>query len=398
MRLIRVCLLGCSFLLLALPLFACTCRTGPGNMREIAAREIERASVVFEGTVEKQEFKQGRVGAPENAFSFSGYGTHRIVTLLSKRVYRGSAQERFVIVTAANEAACGFDFDTGSEYLVFATATKIGDLSTSLCSSTELSQHSGPALRYLRAETPLPEDLLKPAEYSERMWPQWTGTVCGRVMQADGTPLNDAVVALSQLRDEPLPSRRFSDGDLSDEKGKFCIEALPGNYVLSARKSNRQTDGKYMGYYPSFARYSEATTIEVKAAAKISNLQFRVREVALHRVRIQVVSADNVPLPWEWISVAISSLNRDDLAYHGSHGIKENGSYIFGRVPPGRYRVRAFRQPSVPEVHGKAPPPDLAGWEPIEQVVDIVGDSEITLKLRRAQQRGGGGGCPTTND
>jgi hypothetical protein len=94
--------------------------------------------MIFEGRVEKQEVVTGPMGPPSNALSMTPAGVHRIVTLLVSRAYRGGTSRRVTVFSGMGAGDCGFDFETGEEYLVDARIMEDGALFTSICTGTAL--------------------------------------------------------------------------------------------------------------------------------------------------------------------------------------------------------------------------------------------------------------------
>jgi hypothetical protein len=345
-------------------------------MREAAAFWIaapDATSVIFEGRAEKQEIVTGPIGAPSNAMSMTPSGVHRIVTLVVLRTYRGQIAKSVTVFTGTGAGDCGFDFETGEEYLVDARVMQDGTLFTSICTKTAPLAQAGPAVRVLRGEPPSADDLLDPPSYYAKYMPRWTAKVCGRVAKPDGSPLGGAEVEMSQLRDEPLPLKTVSDENLSKADGSFCVEGIdPGKYLLTAEVVNFKAGSRWMGYYRGVARHSEATPVVVNAGDRLSDLQFRVQEQALYTVRFQIVTADRSPVLWKALGIAILSPDQDALAYSEDHGVNEDGSYTFGLIPAGRYIVSTYLDPDA-----AAP----ARWQMARQEVDISGPGQVLITL-----------------
>ena len=131
----------------------------------------------------EQETAVGRVEAPQEATSKSTLDQHRVVSLRVLRSYRGEAAGTVSVLTGIGEGDCGFDFETGSQYLVYADKVEDGTLITSICTGTSLLVHSESAMRALRGEQPTPDDLLDGETYYKKFAPLWTATVCGRTLR-----------------------------------------------------------------------------------------------------------------------------------------------------------------------------------------------------------------------
>ncbi len=106
------------------PAYACSCVI-PGPPDE----ELANSSAVFSGKV---------VNLAE---PFSGFGPVSSadpikVTFQVDKVWKGSVSQTTTISTARSSASCGYTFEKGGEYIVYAYGTE-NDLSVSLCSRTQ---------------------------------------------------------------------------------------------------------------------------------------------------------------------------------------------------------------------------------------------------------------------
>jgi len=100
---------------------ACLC-VAPG----LPAEEMARSAAVLAGRVL-------RIDAPRGGMVSTGDPVH--VVFQVERVWKGPAVHNLVIVTARHSVSCGFPFEVGEEYLVYARAAG-GELHTSICSRT----------------------------------------------------------------------------------------------------------------------------------------------------------------------------------------------------------------------------------------------------------------------
>jgi hypothetical protein len=383
---VRLCAVAVWSLFCFVPLsFACTCgrpNLPPGkiSMRDLVIAEVSangQAQTIFEGTVERQEISSGPIGPPESATSMTPSGIHRIVTIRASRVYRGVNEQNFTVITGLGSGDCGFDFRTGESYLVFATQIESNLYFTSICTGTNLLEHSSPAVRFLRGEAPSAEDLLDVTTYYERMRPQWTGTICGNVIGPDGSPVKNASIELSEVREPPYPPN--GSGEPSSVDGSFCIKNLtPGRYLLSAEKYDFDKWTRLMGFYPGVSTHANAVPIEIKPQTSLTVKPFALRNEKLYDIRISVVTSDGSRLPWERLGVAIQSADRDPLAYHEDHGVDEDGSYRFGYIPAGHYTVLSYAEPDFSEDKPEEQP---FNWTQDKREIDVTGHTEVLLKI-----------------
>jgi len=352
-------------------------------MREVAISNSEglnSSKIIFEGLVERQELKTGVAGGiPTNALSITLIGQHREVSFRVLRTYRGRVGEDAIVLTGMGLGDCGFDFDTGKQYLVYADRMSTSDLYTSICSGTSLLEHAGPALRYLRGERPTTDDLLDVQVYQDEVEAQWYGTACGHVTQSDGSPVSEGSVDMTEIRDEPLPPKVARGSDLSKPDGSFCIESIvPGKYLLTAERFDFDDSIRWMGFYPGVGTHSAAAPIEVQAGERLSDLNFSIVKQRLYTVSFRIVTPTGSPLPLKGLSVAIDSTDQDQLAYHLRQARHKNGLYFAGFVPPGHYIVQTYVEPDFKT--GKFPP-ELSKWGMARQEVDISSGAEILLRL-----------------
>jgi hypothetical protein len=351
-------------------------------MREVAAYDGKQAKVIFEASVEKQELVTGSPGAPDEAMSMTVQGEHRAVSVRVLRSYRGSATGTVRVLTGNGGGDCGFDFETGARYLVYAQEISRGTFFTSICSGTAPLDQAGPALRLLRGEAPTPDDLLSPKDYYVKTENLRFGSACGRITRDDGTPFGEIDVEMAQVRDEPFPPKTASDSNLSKPDGTFCIDIIsPGKYVLTAEKLDFDHDLRWMGYYPGVSRRSEAAVIEISAGTKLKDMNFSVRKQPVYTVSFKVVAADGSALPLNDLGIMIESPDRDGIGYHLMQGREEGGIYTAGYVPPGKYRVKTIPWGMLSEAELTR----LAKWRMAEQEVEISSETQIILKLERAK-------------
>jgi hypothetical protein len=203
--------------------------------------------------------------------------------------------------------------------------------------------------------------------------------VCGRVTKSDGSPLARARVFVSELRDQSLPPKTAFDPNLSRPDGSFCVEhAFPGRYLLMAVARARDSDIRWVGYYPGVLNRSEAELIEVKAGVGLADLQFKTRQQQLYSVRFRIVASDGKSVPSENLGISIRNPEREPLGYQVSHEVLEDGSYTLYRIPPGRYIASTYIQPDFRTLKI---PEGLSDWRMAEREVEITADGEVLLTI-----------------
>lgn len=117
--------------------FACSCAE-PFSVQE----ELESSALVILGTV--REIKQS-----------SSAGNKEVLVEVS-RIFKGETQSQQIIVTAGDSAACGFEFQQGLDYLIYARDVGTG-YTTGLCDRTTLGSSAADDLSIL-GEGQLPDE------------------------------------------------------------------------------------------------------------------------------------------------------------------------------------------------------------------------------------------------
>jgi hypothetical protein len=372
---------------LASSALGCTCETPSDakTVRDLAVWYSEGGNsnrIIFEGVVEGQQLLAGAVTAQQNSASSRSVSAQRAISFRVLRAYRGDVPGLVTVLTGSGDADCGFDFDTGSQYLVYVDRVDANTLHTSICTGTSLSQHAAPALRVLRGEDPAQDDLLDAKSYYEKFAPQWTGTVCGRITKLDGTPLAKAWIEMTQVRDDTFQPSTAAESATANSDGTFSIRYIrPGQYLLTAERLDAKDYSRWGGYYPGVMVHAEAKLIEVHAGENLSDIHFAVGKVRVHTVLFRIVAPDGSALPLKLLGVSVDAAERDALSYHLAQNRTVKGVYPAGYVPQGRYLVQTYIRP---EVRAGKIPAELAKWRMAKKEVNISSDSEIILKLTRA--------------
>ena len=110
---------------------ACSCAI-LGSKQEMAKQALSDSAAVFSGEVADAE-KQGRTAT---------------VTLRVSEVWKGPEQGTLEVSTPSQETACGYPFEEGQEYLVYAYG-KEEPFKVDLCSETKPLSKAGASLQVL---------------------------------------------------------------------------------------------------------------------------------------------------------------------------------------------------------------------------------------------------------
>ena len=121
----------CGVLLLPDCASACSCAAPAGTSpQELARQELSNSDAVF----------AGEVVDIDGALSISGSVDPMTVTFRVSESWKGAGGETVDVQTAVSDASCGYPFDEGEGYLVFASKGiffEEGELEVGLCGSTK---------------------------------------------------------------------------------------------------------------------------------------------------------------------------------------------------------------------------------------------------------------------
>jgi hypothetical protein len=111
---------------------ACSCLPPPPPSQAFA-----EARAVFIGKVISFEFLPGM--------------HQRLAKIQVLKIWKGTASEADSLLTAANSAACGYDFQVGETYIIYAHQYNVGILATNICTRTKPAQHAAEDLKFLES-------------------------------------------------------------------------------------------------------------------------------------------------------------------------------------------------------------------------------------------------------
>jgi len=110
----------------------CTCDPR-GTFRQQFEARLARSAAVFTGMVVgfKWHITERDLGLPNTKMMLRG------AVLVPQSVWKGVMTDTMIVWTADTEGACGFPFEDGKEYLVFASIRDSASFDTNLCAGTQ---------------------------------------------------------------------------------------------------------------------------------------------------------------------------------------------------------------------------------------------------------------------
>jgi hypothetical protein len=346
------------------PVFGCTCAAPPQKVKtasELAAGT--RADAIFEGKVESVELrwklKEAQIGdvIPTVATDLDRDGPVILVSLEVLHSYHGDQRKLMPLSTGLGGGDCGFDFEVGKRYLVYAFKDEAGELSTNICTRTTRLEESRGNLAYLRGRRVVPA--------ANKEGSTTTSKLCGRVVPTDATGSVDSQVLLVRVGSKsPVPDSEAGP----DSEGSFCLaDVNPGKYHLLFVNRIEESLTSFV-YFPGVTDLSDATAIDIIPDQTPSDLVFNIPAQATFSVSGKVSNSDNPQLPAE-VKVMLMSASQPLLAYTADAAT--GGSFVFNQVLPGEYWAIVTVDASVE-----------SKWSTRKAWVEVVGDiTHLSLEL-----------------
>lgn len=187
---------------------ACSCIAPPPP-----AEALEASSDVFEGVVESIEVVPGDDGDDGPGAPGAAMAGMR-VTFAVVRTWKGADAERFTVWTASSSAACGYAFEQGESYLVYASdGAGDGPPQTGLCSRTAKALDAADDLVALGAGV-VPVDVDPTTQTPEPASPPPARGGCASCAAGGDGPMGALGWALALLAG--LAARRRREGSATD--------------------------------------------------------------------------------------------------------------------------------------------------------------------------------------
>jgi hypothetical protein len=312
--------------------FGCKCAAPPPGVEsgyQLAEWRAKGIDAIFEGRVVRAELKsawvKASVGDSVPANLDEDVPT-MLVTFDVTRSYRGVEGPRVDVETGLGGGDCGFGFDIGRQYLVYADRGESGQLSTGICDATAPIEQSATNLAYLRGESVIAE---KPANQ-----PKAGGSrLCVRIAERSSEHSDDERVFLSRVANRsPIPT------DEAEPKGRglFCADDLdPGEYRLLVAKMPDDAPTSFT-YYPGVTKFSEATALDVRPGQIVSNLSFTIPSQPTLSVSGTVSVTGGSKLPHKASVILISAEQPFSLLIY-LHDVAPDGSFAIPKVLAGKY-------------------------------------------------------------
>ncbi len=338
---------------------ACGCIPNPKlTMYELVKQSTERADAVFLG-VPRVLHGDGKTEEIEDLVIFD-----------VEMVFKGEKSQQLAVhsgVGTTQMSSCGFSFEIGKSYLVFANRFD-QSLMVAACSFTAPIADSDVALRFLRKQAPHPEDLLTPSEIQRNS----KGRICGAVRRSDGKPLHDAAVYIWNNSDPTY--EKEASFERPDKDGWFESYFLsPGVYRITAVDRSYGAS-RWVGSFP--ARTDDSSTmgkVDVVAGRDFRSVDIVLHEEKVYSIQGIVRSSDGGPVVFGEVEIDTEMAPDEKFPYLNYIQPHADGTFTIPRVPAGTVRLKTYVS--------KFADPD---WETAVNDIQVSGDVEnVEIILKR---------------
>ena len=241
---------------------------------------------------------------------------NRVVRFLVSEPFRGVNSSEIEIVTERGDGGCGFEFQIGEQYIVYAhRRTTDNRLWTSICSRTSLSAKAKEDLAYL-------QDLSR-AENGSIIFGQISRERLSNE-RVDRSPMSDVRILVEG------ESHQFET--TSDEKGKYILRGLtPGKFKISLDLP------KGLAAH-SIGLEQDSKDVQVELVDKgCASVNFGVMSDG----RLSGTAFDVAGQPREKAELTLMEAGKEKYqGYSSTVYSDKEGKYEFTYLPPGRYVMR----------------------------------------------------------
>jgi hypothetical protein len=315
---------------------ACTCAgVGPA----CSEAPSPNVAAVFLGTVES-------VGTPsifgifggDRVMSATPFGGVIQVALSVQEAFKGVDSKKVVVRTNSSEAACGYPFKKGEQYLVYATEWE-GQLYTSICQRTRPARFAAEDLNYLRKVQSLPRTseifgTYKRYTYDPNFVPKFTPSIMDHYR-----PPEEWYRAMAPMAGETATVTSES-GAVSTTKvktdGSFSFTGLaPGRYAIKVSVPAKLAPP--IGWVAGKGLWTNSFEVLPKGCAEVT---FRTEPDG--HISGRIVGVGGRPLPNVQVAAWKAGKKFNLYLPEGSDHNKPDGTFDIGPLPPGKYILGAY--------------------------------------------------------
>lgn len=179
-----------------------------------------------------------------------------------------------------------------------------------------------------------------------------TGSISGRLTDADGDPLSGVTIAVTAVKPGRTPGTQQDGWAITDDRGEYrAWNIAPGEYRISAAYRPRPevnelhmqppaTEAWPTMWYPGAMDQRQASTVTVDAGADLRGYDFHLVKMSAARVRGRVATAGGT-LPM-FVMLSLAPISSASVQMATTVVRDPKGGFEFTGVLPGRYRLEAI--------------------------------------------------------
>jgi hypothetical protein len=327
--------LTCLFLVFALsPNSASACKCAPPpppdptRSASVPVPSSNQNEAAFEGTVTAAHLKWILVEADVGDLipaDFDKDPPSMLVSFDISHVRAGAQMKTAELSTGIGGGDCGYQFEVGKQYLVYAWKDESGHLRTNICSGTDLLEESTVDTASPRGDPEISANPKARIPVPARL--------CGHIVNGDQADSSEnRLLLISVGNRSPVPT----DEAEIDADGSFCAtNVAPGEYYL-VYVGGADDAATSFGFFPGVTHLSDAKAISVERGQQIGNVLLKVPFQPSYSVSGSVAAFDKSSVVLR-PKVALLNAEYLQMGLVYSQDLSPDGTFEFPRVLPGKY-------------------------------------------------------------
>jgi len=312
-----------------------------------------KVDAVFVGRVLATAEQPSRPWKPGEPSPF-GLGVKVTLAIVERLAGDSGDEPTIEITTGRSDGDCGYRFEVGGDYVVYARKTEGRALmSTDICTRTRPVSQAADDLRYGRQ----------------------LGTASQSGAQVSGTLKHIERGPTGQFQvDEPMPDvpvrltrEGWADETRTGQDGAFLFTGLaPGDYEVDAQTP----PGYYTRAYPGTVKIADARGCAVIVVQGFFD----------GRISGRLVRPDRTPVPGATVRARRDDWPGRSSLHEESAITRDDGAYEIVKLPPGRYRLAINADSDFRGQPYRAPTyhPGVAGVDEAT-VIDLAGGQQVPV-------------------
>jgi hypothetical protein len=331
MRFCCIALLYLTTVLAPASVLACSCSLPspePGAAPYLIERPPNPNEAIFEGAVTDAQLKGSLFDAKVGDLISADLDGDSPFMLVSFDVSHSDSEQQlktFQLRTGLGGGDCGYPFEVGKRYRVYAFKNESGEFSTGICSGTRALEDSKAAGASLHDEPATSTQPADPALPPTRL--------CGRIVDSNRESSTETRLVLIYAGNKsPVPSEMAE----VNRDGSFCaLDIPPGEYYLLYRSGDAESPDSF-AFFPGATKISDAKAIAIGSGQQVEDLLLKVPFQPSYSVSGAVAAFEK---SFAGLRPKVILLKEDQIYFGLNYwqDLTPDGTFAFPHVLPGRY-------------------------------------------------------------